>query len=87
MDSDRAARLRDLFNHPGSRDLFLMLNEQMNEPKNELLNIMAKRPDTLTGKKAVSLAARHSALEDFKESLLEAQQISSQPARAEVRKG
>lgn len=62
-----------------------MLNEQISEEKDALYETMTKKPDTLTGKAAIGRANRARALEDFRESVLEANKISPQPAMAGVR--
>ena len=67
-DDDRAA-LVDAWNSPGGFVLRKMLDDQSAEPKDELWEIMARRPDTLTGKSAVKLASRSKALVDFRESI------------------
>ena len=85
MEASRASRLRHLMNTEGWGDIASMLEEQISEAKDAIYNIMTSNPDTLTGKKAIGLANRARALEEFKESLLEAKQISPQPVRAGVR--
>lgn len=65
----RASLIQDTMNTPGWLHIKGILDEHIQSPRLQLWEIMAKRPDLLTGKKAVSLAARSNALEDFKESV------------------
>lgn len=69
MSMDRARRIQETMDTPGWVDIAAMLDEQAREPKDELYEIMAKKPDTLTGKAALKYAIRAKALCDFKESL------------------
>ena len=62
-----------------------MLDAQISEEKDAIYETMTRKPDTLTGKAAIGRANRARALEDFRDSVLEAQKISPQPAMAGVR--
>lgn len=66
---EAAAEIQSTLNSPGWRHIEAMLDEQAQEPKDELYEIMSRKPDTLTGKGAIRLASRASALKDFKESV------------------
>lgn len=63
-DEDRAS-LAVAWTSTGGRVLRDMLVEQAMEPQSELYEIMARRPDTLTGKTALKYAIRSKALSDF----------------------
>lgn len=54
---------------PGWVDILSMLEEQAREPEAELYEIMAHKPDTLTGKTALKYAIRAKALREFKASV------------------
>lgn len=85
MSEDRARRIKETMGTPGWVDIAAMLAEQIQEPQSALMEIIAKRPDTLTGRKSVSLAARSRALIDFRESIEDTQKLlanSPQPVRA-----
>lgn len=47
------------------------LQERITEAKDELFHAMASRPETLTGKKCLSLAAKAKALEEFRDGILD----------------
>ncbi len=66
---DEAAEIQATMQTPGWKHIEAMLDEQAQEPQVELFIIMSKRPDMLTGKSAMRLAARCAALKDFKESV------------------
>lgn len=66
---DRARRLQEMMRTPGWLDLVAMLNAQAKEPEDELYEIMAKKPDSLTGKTALKYAIKARSLRDFMESL------------------
>lgn len=66
---ERAQRIYDTMHSAGWRDISAMLNEAAREPEDELYEIMAKKPDTLTGKTALKYAIKAKALRDFMESL------------------
>lgn len=66
---DRAKRLSALMSMPGWKDIVDMIDEQAQDCAEELLTIMSRKPDTLTGKTAIKLASRRSSLLDFKESV------------------
>lgn len=84
MNKETAERLRYVLQSPGWADIEQMIDEEIKENRDELLHIMAKKPDSLTGKTALKYAIRASALEDLKEQILDSQKVlSSQPRRAE----
>jgi len=64
-----AAEIQATLQTPGWQHIEAMLIEQASEPKDELWEIMSRKPDTLTGKSAIRLASRSAALNDFKESV------------------
>lgn len=64
---ERAHRLKDMTFTPGWRDVVAMLNDEAKGAESELVEIMATRPDTLTGKSALKYAIRARALRDFME--------------------
>ena len=68
---DRATRIHATMQTGGWRDISGMLIEQAKESEDKLTNMMAKSPDTLTGKTALKYAIRANALRDFLESLLD----------------
>jgi hypothetical protein len=70
-----AYRVRESLGTAGWKDISKMLDEQAFEYREEVLEIMSSRPDTLTGKKAISLAAKAKALADFKESVYDTLKI------------
>ena len=72
---ERAQRIRETLGTAGWRDISAMLAEQEAEPREELYAIIGRRPDTLTGKSAVRLAARSAALKDFRESIEDTQKL------------
>lgn len=67
-DNDKVA-LKDAWLSYGGRLLVKILDEMAQEPKDELWEIMSRKPDTLTGKSAIKLAVRSKALRDFKETV------------------
>ena len=67
--SDRSDRIFSLSRSNGWMELVAMLDEQIAEPKEKLYQIMSSKPDTLTDKSAIRLAATAKSLENFKESL------------------
>ncbi len=69
MSMESARRIQETMHTPGWKDIASMLNAQAKEPEDELYEIMAKKPDTLTGKAALKYAIRARALRDFMESL------------------
>lgn len=70
-DEDRQA-LFSVWNSHGGLILRSMLAEQAQVPKDELWEIMARKPDTLTGKTALKYAIKAKALNDFAESVEDA---------------
>lgn len=74
MENSRAQRLRHLMNCEGWSDLMAMLDEQISEPKDALYEVMTRQPHLLDKPTSIAKANRARALEDFKESLLEANQ-------------
>ena len=78
----RAERIRDTMHTPGWQDIAAMLNEQAQEPQDELWEIMAKRPDTLTGRTALKFAIKSKALREFYESLQDELKKANQPQPA-----
>ena len=83
MEISRANKIASLVAQPAWSGVVEELREQAAEARGTLLDIMAKRPDTLTGKKAISLAVKVRTLEDLEESFKEAVQLSTpQPEMA-----
>jgi hypothetical protein len=66
---DRARRIAATMSSDGWGDVVEMLNTQAQESADTLLDLMGRKPDTLTGKTAIKLASRRAALLDFMESL------------------
>ena len=66
---DRAHRIQATMMTPGWQDILAMIDEQMLAPKERLYEILASKPEALTGRIAIGLAARSAALRDLKESL------------------
>lgn len=64
---EAAKEIQATLQTPGWKHIEAILDEQILEPKESLFHIMAHKADTLTGKKAISLAARASGLSAFKE--------------------
>lgn len=64
---ERAHRLKEMMHTPGWRDVVTMLNDEAKGAESELVEIMATRPDALTGKSALKYAIRARALRDFME--------------------
>jgi hypothetical protein len=79
--SQRSERIYSLSLCEGFPELIEMLKEQISEPKDRLYSIMSSKPDTLTGKSAIKLAATAKALERFKESLEDEIRISNPSTR------
>ena len=77
--SARGERIMQTMHTPGWLDIEAMLNEQASGPESELCEIMAKRPDTLTGKTALKYAIKARALRDFMESLKDEVRLTNQP--------
>ena len=71
MDNSRARRIAHLSQCEGFQDLMSDLTERIAEAKEELFQIMSSKPDILTGKTALRLAARAKALEEFRENILD----------------
>lgn len=67
--NERAQRIREFLGSQVGHEIMAILDEMAREPKDELWEIMAKKPDTLTGKTALKYAIRSKALTDFKEAL------------------
>ena len=68
---EEAVQIQATMETPGWAHIMAMLDEQATEPKDELYEIMSRKPDTLTGKSAIRLASRCAALKDFKESIFD----------------
>lgn len=64
---DEAKRIENTINTPGWRDIERILTEMISERREKLFNTMAKRPNELTGKTAISQAAGAHALSEFLE--------------------
>ncbi len=77
---EQAIAIKNLLGNEAINALWEILEEMAQDHTNELLSIIAKRPDTLTGKTAVKLAARAQALRDFKEAVLETQLALPRPS-------
>lgn len=79
MTDSIAQRLQVTASTQGWGDIMSLLDEQITDKKEMLFRIAATKPDSLTGRKAVSMAAGAMALIEFKDSLLG--KISSPTAR------
>ena len=71
MSQERAQRIKEFIGSQVGYEILAMLDEQAKEPQDELWEIMAKKPDSLTGKTALKYAIKSKALNDFKDSLLD----------------
>lgn len=67
---------------PGWRDIAAILEAEAKEPEDELYEIMAKKPDSLTGKTALKYAIKAKALRDFMEILQDEVKLANQPQPA-----
>lgn len=71
--TDRANRLQEMFHTAGwMLDAAPMLHEIAETAEGKLKNLMAKSPDTLTGKTALKYAIRANALRNYLEELQDA---------------
>ena len=68
--SDKAKRINDTMLTPGWKDVVEVLDEMALAAKEDLFEIMTKRPATLTGRTAIAKANRAKGLIEFKEELL-----------------
>ena len=75
MDRDAALRLRDTMNSAGWPDMVTLLDGMISYEQEAVMDAMASRPDTLTGKAAIRHASRAKALKDFKQEILDSQQL------------
>lgn len=71
----QAQAIKSILQSGAAHHLWAMLDEMVADDTNNLIGIIAKRPDTLTGKTAIRLASRAQALKDFKEAVLDTQKI------------
>ena len=71
MSQERAQRIKEFIGSQVGHEILAMMDEAAKEPEDELYEIMAKKPDSLTGRTAIKYAVRAKALRDFKESLLD----------------
>ena len=69
MTEEQAYQVKETLGTAGWKLIESMLDAQAFEHRDTVLQIMAYKPDTLTGKKAIGLAAKARALSDFKESV------------------
>ena len=69
LTKDDAIALKDAWFSRGGQVLRQILAEQASLPKDELWEIMASKPELLTGGGAIKLAVRSKALTDFQESI------------------
>lgn len=76
MDKGRAARLRHLANCEGWDDLASMLDQAIAEYKEALYHKMSLESEDLTKQTSLKLAAKAKALEDFKDSILDANKVA-----------
>lgn len=67
--NEKAQRIKEFLGSQVGHEVIAMLDEMAKEPECELYEIMAKRPDSLTGKTALKYAIRAKALRDFKQEL------------------
>ena len=67
--SDKAQRIYDTMHTAGWPDIVEILDEMIEAPRVQLFDLMAHKPDSLTGKTAISKASRSRGLSDFKEEL------------------
>ena len=69
--NDRAIRFREFIGSQVGHEVIAMLDDMAKEPQDELFEIMARKPDSLTGKTALKYAIRAKALRDFKQEILD----------------
>ena len=66
---DRAMRIQSTMSTPGWEDIRSIFMEHVQLPKDELFEIMSKRPEALTGKGAVMRASKAKAIEELLEEI------------------
>ena len=70
MSNDaRLRRMYETMHSPGWPDIVKVLDEMAQSQKDELIEIMTRKPETLTGRIAIAKANRTKALTDFKDEL------------------
>ena len=69
MSEPRLQRIWDSMRSPGWPDIVGILDGMIGTAQKDLLNIMTKKPETLTGKVAIAKANRANGLMDFKNEL------------------
>jgi len=80
---EAADRIRYVLQSSGWQDIQKLIDDGISERTEALLELMDSRPDSLTGKTAIKLAAGRKALKDLKEEILGSQRLlAPQPRRA-----
>jgi hypothetical protein len=69
--SQKRDQILSAWDSPGGLFIRSVLDGHIEDAKERLYRIMATKPETLTGKTAISLAARARALEDFRDTILD----------------
>ena len=67
--NDRANRILETMGTPGWRDIESILNDMAKEPQDDLIEMMVRKPESLTGRIAIAKANRAKALIEFKQEL------------------
>lgn len=67
--TDRAQEIQHTLSTAGWRHIEAIRSSLSNDAREELFELMARKPDTLTGKVALKLAIRSKALSDLKEAI------------------
>lgn len=65
----KAERIHATMHTPGWADIIQLLDEMAQTPKDELFEIMVRKPESLTGRTAIAKANRAKGLIEFKEEL------------------
>lgn len=83
ITKEAAQRIRETMQTAGWADIMGILTEISGDARGQLIGIIARKPDTLTGKTAIRLASRSAALTDFREEVEGALKLlDPQPGRA-----
>lgn len=67
--NDKAQRVKDFLASKVGEDVIGLLDEMARSPKDELFEMMTRKPESLTGRIAIAKANRAKALIEFKEEL------------------
>lgn len=81
-DINRAVRIQATINTPGWRDIVTIIDASILEAQEEVLGLMLRTPEKLTGKAAIRIAAKARALKDFMETIEDEVKILSPNRKA-----